>query len=308
MAARPAPADRRRRAASVDDRIPKGTFEKAPNGALADRDYSGTRLDPEKARDLINAYRKENGLKPLKLNTSLTEAAKNHSRDLAKWDRISHYGSDGSNPWDRVKRAGYNAKLAAENVGTGQVTIDEVMKGWQTSPGHNKNLLLSDASDMGIALVQDNKTEFKTFWTLVVGSSALASAPTALASYRRRVACCPRSLLGVQHHRRLDRLAEPGFGPMAHQFGHACPRPAAPRVALQAVERRQEVGDLGRQYAVPAFQNRNHGLDLARSGGRVLVKMPARCHLCASVNSRADMPIANSAPTAFRPRSWRSLS
>jgi uncharacterized protein YkwD len=157
-------------AASVDDRIPKGTFEKAPNGALADRDYSGTRLDPEKARDLINAYRKANGLKPLKLNTSLTEAAKNHSRDLAKWDRISHYGSDGSNPWDRVKRSGYNAKVAAENVGTGQVTVDEVMKGWQNSPGHNKNLLLSDASDMGIALVQDNKTEFKTFWTLVVGS------------------------------------------------------------------------------------------------------------------------------------------
>jgi uncharacterized protein YkwD len=157
-------------AVGANDRIPKGTFEKAPNGALADRDYSNTRLDPEKARELINAYRKANGLKPLKLSTALTEAAKNHSRDLAKWDRISHYGSDGSNPWDRVKRAGYNAKLAAENVGTGQVTIDEVMKGWQTSPGHNKNLLLSDASDMGIALVQDNKTEFKTFWTLVVGS------------------------------------------------------------------------------------------------------------------------------------------
>ena len=101
---------------------------------------------------------------------TLVEAAKNHSRDLAKWDRISHYGSDGSNPWDRVKRAGYNAKLAAENVGTGQVTVDEVMKGWQNSPGHNKNLLLMDASDMGIALVQDNKTEFKTFWTLMVGS------------------------------------------------------------------------------------------------------------------------------------------
>jgi uncharacterized protein YkwD len=160
-----------KRVASNDDHIPKGTFEKASSGALADRDYSATQLDPDRARDLINAYRKENGLKPLRLNTALTEAAKNHSRDLAKWDRISHFGSDGSNPWDRVKRAGYNAKLAAENVGTGQVSIDEVMKGWQTSPGHNKNLLLSDASDMGIALVQDNKTEFKTFWTLVVGSS-----------------------------------------------------------------------------------------------------------------------------------------
>ena len=159
------------KAGKPDDKIPKGTFEKAPTGALADRDYGTTNLDADKARELINAYRKEKGLKPLKLNPALTEAAKSHSRDLAKWDRISHYGSDGSNPWDRVKRVGYNAKLAAENVGTGQATIDEVMKGWKESPGHNKNLLLADADHMGIALVQDSKTEFKTFWTLVVGSS-----------------------------------------------------------------------------------------------------------------------------------------
>jgi uncharacterized protein YkwD len=157
--------------AKLDDKIPTGTFERAPAGALSDRDYGTTKLDADKARELINAYRLEKGLKPLKLNTSLTDAAKAHSRDLAKWDRISHYGSDGSNPWDRVKRTGYNAKLAAENVGTGQVTISEVFKGWQESPGHNKNLLLADAEHMGIALVQDPKTEFKTFWTLVIGSA-----------------------------------------------------------------------------------------------------------------------------------------
>jgi uncharacterized protein YkwD len=160
-----------RRYASNDDHIPKGTFEKAPTGALADRDYSNTQLDQDKARDLINAYRKAKGLKPLRLNAALTEAAKAHSRDLAKWDRISHYGSDGSNPWDRVKRAGYNAKVAAENVGTGQASLEEVIKGWQASPGHNKNLLLTDVEHMGIALVQDPRTEFKTFWTLVVGAS-----------------------------------------------------------------------------------------------------------------------------------------
>jgi uncharacterized protein YkwD len=164
---RPAPT---RAVAKQEDRAPKGTYEKAPSGALSDRDYSGTRLDAEKARDLVNAYRRSKGLRPLQLQPALTEAARAHSRDLAKWDRISHFGSDGSNPWDRVKRAGYNAKLAAENVGTGQASIDEVMKGWQASPGHNKNLLLADAQHMGIALVQDPKTEFKTFWTLVIGS------------------------------------------------------------------------------------------------------------------------------------------
>jgi len=152
------------------DKAPKGTFEKAPTGALADRDFSQTRLDAERARELVNAYRKEKGLRPLKLQPALTEAARAHSQDLAKWDRISHFGSDGSNPWDRVKRTGYSAKLAAENVGTGQATFEEVMKGWRASPGHNKNLLLTEAEHMGIALVQDPKTEFKTFWTLVIGS------------------------------------------------------------------------------------------------------------------------------------------
>ncbi len=157
-------------AATAHDKAPRGSYERAPPGALAERDYSATRLEAERARDLVNVYRKEKGLRPLKLQPALTEAARAHSRDLAKWDRISHFGSDGSNPWDRVKRAGYNARLAAENVGTGQVTIEEVIRGWQTSPGHNKNLLLTDAEHMGIALVQDAKTEFKTFWTLVIAS------------------------------------------------------------------------------------------------------------------------------------------
>lgn len=164
-------ASQGQRTTSLDDRAPAGQSEKAPAGALADRDYGATKLDAEHAREVINKYRQASGLKPLKLHASLTEAAKAHSRDLAKWDRISHYGSDGSNPWDRVKRTGYSAKVAAENVGTGQASIDEVLKGWKESPGHNKNLLLGDVEHMGIALVQDPKTEFKTFWTLVIGAA-----------------------------------------------------------------------------------------------------------------------------------------
>ncbi len=152
------------------DRAPKGSFDRAPAGALSDRDYGSTALDAARARDLINAYRKSNGLKPVSLNAELTTAAKAHATDLAKWDRISHYGSDGSNPWDRVKRAGYNAKVAAENVGTGQISFDEVLKGWQESPGHNRNLLMGDIDNMGIALVQEPKTEFKTFWVLALGA------------------------------------------------------------------------------------------------------------------------------------------
>lgn len=156
--------------ALLDDRAPKTAVTKAPPGALADRNYQETRLDIAKATVLINTYRQKNGLQPLTVDSQLTSAAKSHSQDLAKWDRISHYGSDGSNPWDRVRRSGYKPRLAAENVGTGQTTLEEVFAGWKKSPGHNKNLLLKDAKNMGIALVYDTKTEFKTFWTLVIGT------------------------------------------------------------------------------------------------------------------------------------------
>ena len=152
------------------DAAPKGTYSKARRGALSDRNFTGVRLDHEKARRLINDYRKSKGLKPLRVDKLLTKAEIGDRRVGAGRGRSASYGSDGSNPWDRVKRTGYNAKLAAENVGTGQNSIEEVFKGWQRSPGHNKNLLLADAKQMGIALVYDPKTEFKTFWTLVIGS------------------------------------------------------------------------------------------------------------------------------------------
>lgn len=158
------------RIAALQDNAPSNSFAKPKPGALNGRDYSKTTLDVEHARTLINEYRKKHGLKPLQLSPELTAAAKAHSRDLARFDRISHYGSDGSNPLDRVKRAGYNPRLAAENVGTGQATFEEVLQGWKASPSHNKNLLMADARHMGIALVQDPKTEFKTFWTLVLGA------------------------------------------------------------------------------------------------------------------------------------------
>ncbi len=164
--------DKSGKLASAGDTVGIDSSARAPKGALADRDYSGAQLDADLALKLINDYRATNGLKALRLDPKLTAAAKMHSRDLAKTDRISHYGSDGSSPWDRVKRAGYTAKIAAENVGTGQASLQEVFKGWEQSPGHNRNLLLPGAKDMGIALIADPKTEFKTFWTLVVGSTS----------------------------------------------------------------------------------------------------------------------------------------
>lgn len=145
----------------------KGGGEKANVAAQDEGPF-----DPVTAQTLINSYRAQKGLKPLRLNSKLYEAALKHSQDLAKSDRISHYGSDGSDSWDRVMRTGYHARVAAENVGTGQASIGEVFRGWQNSRDHDANLLLPDAEEMGIAMVYNPKTQFKTFWTLVLSAPA----------------------------------------------------------------------------------------------------------------------------------------
>ena len=40
----------------------------------------------------------------------------------------------------------------------------------EAQPGHNSNLLLPDATHMGVAVVRKDDTQFKTFWSLVVGA------------------------------------------------------------------------------------------------------------------------------------------
>jgi uncharacterized protein YkwD len=142
----------------------------ADDGSAAPPATNDPAFDPAAAQKLVNSYRAKKGLKPLRLNTRLSEAARKHSEDLSKSDRISHYGSDGSDAWERVRKTGYGARLAAENVGTGQISLDEVFRGWQQSRDHNANLLLGDAEEMGVAMVYKPETQFKTFWTMVVAS------------------------------------------------------------------------------------------------------------------------------------------
>jgi uncharacterized protein YkwD len=170
----------KRQTASEDSSISSGlggfwdkvtsTFSSETPEAVKASKEAAARFDPAVALALVNDYRKKKGLKPLALNARLSAAAYAHSQDLARHDRISHYGSDGTDPWARVTRTGYPAKLAAENVGTGQLTIQEVFVGWRKSPDHDANLLLTDAREMGVALVYRPDTEFKTFWTLVIGA------------------------------------------------------------------------------------------------------------------------------------------
>lgn len=147
-----------------------GQYDTVPKNAFDHLDYSQTKLDKGKALHLLNNYRRQNGLRIVTLDARLNKAALRHAKDLAKHDRISHHGSDGSEPDKRISDAGYKWSFSAENVATGQNSFEETLQGWKESPGHNANLLAKDAAHVGFALVVNRKTGYKTFWVMTIAS------------------------------------------------------------------------------------------------------------------------------------------
>src|SRR5688572_12252985 len=51
---------------------------------------------------------------PLRVSKRLNEAAVDHARDMARHNFFEHEGSDGSQPKERVLRAGYKPRISGE--------------------------------------------------------------------------------------------------------------------------------------------------------------------------------------------------
>ena len=129
--------------------------------------------DPAKSdpviAQLVEAHNKERAkenLPPLKLEAKLSEAALVHAKDMAEHEVMSHDGSDGSTPKQRVVNAGYHFLASGENVARGYDNVSGVMQGWMDSPPHRKNIL-GDYSEIGLARV-DGK-DGKPYWCAEFG-------------------------------------------------------------------------------------------------------------------------------------------
>jgi uncharacterized protein YkwD len=103
---------------------------------------------------------------PLALDPALTQAALQHSRDMAEHDAFDHRGRDGSTPNVRIERAGFGAhRIVGENIATGAMTPSEVTEGWLASPAHCENIMDSRFTLIGIAFAENLRTTSAVFWT-----------------------------------------------------------------------------------------------------------------------------------------------
>jgi uncharacterized protein YkwD len=87
----------------------------------------------------------------LKSSPVLAAAAAAHARDMAEHAELTHTGSDGSKPAERITRAGYQWRSSGENVASGQRDADAVVADWLESPGHCANIMEPSFSEMGVA-------------------------------------------------------------------------------------------------------------------------------------------------------------
>jgi len=122
--------------------------------------------------NLINDERTSRGLSTLTRDSRLDTAAHLHSADMACSNYFSHDSQDGTTPWERIERQGYNFLGAAENIAAGYVTPEAVVAGWMNSQGHRDNILNPDLTQIGIGYAYTSASDWGSYWTTDFASPA----------------------------------------------------------------------------------------------------------------------------------------
>lgn len=114
--------------------------------------------------ELTNRERQAKGLRPLKPQTTLREAAQWLADDMAKKSYLSHTDSLGRDFSSRLRDFRYeNATVAAENIGLGAPDPAKALANWMKSPGHRANILNPEVTEIGVGYTY-NGTDRKHYW------------------------------------------------------------------------------------------------------------------------------------------------
>jgi hypothetical protein len=126
---------------------------------------------------LTNVERANAGLGQLKENSALDKAAELKANDMFNKDYWAHFAPDGTSPWYFFGLVSYQYSWAGENLARDFATSGGVVAAWMASSGHRANILNSNFTEIGVAVVNGNLEGEDT--TLVV---QLFGKPVALAS------------------------------------------------------------------------------------------------------------------------------
>jgi len=111
---------------------------------------------------LVNAERRQRGMRNLRHNGRLAEAATRHASDMVRRDYFSHDSPGGTDMVDRILRTDYirastSSWTVAENIAWGsdsRATPVAIVRMWMHSPGHRANILNRRFEEIGVGIVR----------------------------------------------------------------------------------------------------------------------------------------------------------
>jgi uncharacterized protein YkwD len=107
---------------------------------------------------------------PLSHNGLLRCAARVQSRDMATRSFFDHQNPDGDGPAERAGKAGYSYSTLGENIAAGYPTPEAVVAGWMGSPGHCRNLMNPNFTEIGVGYYAGGSGGYGAYWTQVFGA------------------------------------------------------------------------------------------------------------------------------------------
>lgn len=141
------------------------------------------RLTPHQVEEirLTNSYRMLMGEPALGIECKLVDAAAGHSTEMRKLGYFSHNSPTPGHgtPFARAEQAGFDGQAVGENIAMGYPSPQAVHRGWLHSPGHHRNILVSDWNCMGVARAGE-------YWTQVFGTTKPEKSPASHSAKRQR--------------------------------------------------------------------------------------------------------------------------
>ena len=114
-----------------------------------------------------NRFRREQGLPPLQPSDKLRQTAQYFADYMAATDEYGHE-ADGHTAAERAEDHGYDFCLVLENIAyqyhssgfTARELSHDFTQNWQESAGHRKNMLDRDVVETGVAVAQNQDTQY----------------------------------------------------------------------------------------------------------------------------------------------------
>jgi hypothetical protein len=117
----------------------------------------------ESPAELISGFRVKHGEVRVVRDATLDRIALEQARAMAAKDTLSHEVLGSFTGRIAPARAG----RAAENIAYGHESFEKTLGQWIDSSGHRKNLLLHNASRVGVASAKDASGK-RTYWAMVI--------------------------------------------------------------------------------------------------------------------------------------------